>query len=511
MQALPPRPPGFLPLFGILAILPGIWHLRYSGLDPDMFWHLRVADQLLQVGIGPLVDTFSFNSKTTPWIPYSWLAELIMRQIWLWGGYHAAVLTQVVLLAAILGFVTAAALQAPRISWLGAMAATAMVFEFIAGWLYFRPVTFGILVLSVILWLQQRDVRLGERSRAVWLIPLLAAVGINLHPFSALAAIWLAIPYANTFFENRAGCEIELRTRRRRRLGLLLLTGAACCATPMLPGMIETILFYNSQDPMVSCSNCIRELEPMYEKGWMGATAIGIIVALFVLMLNQVGRLTFIEWMALVVVAAMTIGRGRYAPLMALTLLPVLSRSIMGADDARLHEPRLVRALYGLCAALCGALIWLFPSADKTMQQWMERNRETAGFPVAAVSYVESNIHPHWGRVINGFTWGGYIGWHLGDRFKVFMDGRTQVHPPEFWQVAMLGSMRQLTDYLKGVRADAAILSPDSDFDRVLRGAGWREAYKDAKSVVLVPPCASLENTENDCGQGLEARPVSRR
>ena len=53
--------------------------------DLDLFWHLRVAEQLHTDGIGPLVDRISFSSIQTPWTPYSWLAELGMR--WLWDTF----------------------------------------------------------------------------------------------------------------------------------------------------------------------------------------------------------------------------------------------------------------------------------------------------------------------------------------------------------------------------------------------------------------------------------------
>jgi hypothetical protein len=50
--------------------------ILYDTLDPDCFWHLRVAEQLQRDGIRPLVDPMSFMSIKDPWTPYSWLAEL---------------------------------------------------------------------------------------------------------------------------------------------------------------------------------------------------------------------------------------------------------------------------------------------------------------------------------------------------------------------------------------------------------------------------------------------------
>ena len=65
-------------------------------LDPDCFWHLRVAEQLHGDGIAPLVDRLSFASNQMPWTPYSWLAELGMRWLWSHAGWRGAVATQAI-------------------------------------------------------------------------------------------------------------------------------------------------------------------------------------------------------------------------------------------------------------------------------------------------------------------------------------------------------------------------------------------------------------------------------
>ncbi|HEY1628441.1 MAG TPA: hypothetical protein VGF52_01205, partial [Tepidisphaeraceae bacterium] len=78
----------------LLALLAAGKPIFYDTLDPDCFWHLRVAEQLQHDGVGPLVDHLSFASMKTPWTPYSWLAELGMKKLWDLGGWRAAIATQ---------------------------------------------------------------------------------------------------------------------------------------------------------------------------------------------------------------------------------------------------------------------------------------------------------------------------------------------------------------------------------------------------------------------------------
>src|SRR5580765_5349705 len=83
---------------GVLAVV-GMFKSLNDTLDPDCFWHLRVAEQLQRDGIGPIVDHLSFASIKQPWTPYSWLAELAMHGLWSVGGYRAAAVASALLCA----------------------------------------------------------------------------------------------------------------------------------------------------------------------------------------------------------------------------------------------------------------------------------------------------------------------------------------------------------------------------------------------------------------------------
>src|SRR4051812_41176081 len=91
---------GFVLLVSLLAVVAGGKAILFDTIDPDCFWHLRVAEQLQAEGIHPLVDRLSFSSIQEPWTPYSWLAELGMKAIWDAGGYRLALLVQAAMQAA---------------------------------------------------------------------------------------------------------------------------------------------------------------------------------------------------------------------------------------------------------------------------------------------------------------------------------------------------------------------------------------------------------------------------
>ncbi|MCZ7669684.1 MAG: hypothetical protein M5U34_22160 [Chloroflexi bacterium] len=60
-------------------------------LDPDMWWHLRTGEYILQAGI-PRQDVFSFTVPEHEWITHEWLSQVVMWGIYQVGGLPGLIL-----------------------------------------------------------------------------------------------------------------------------------------------------------------------------------------------------------------------------------------------------------------------------------------------------------------------------------------------------------------------------------------------------------------------------------
>src|SRR5262245_44015459 len=49
-------------------------------LDPDIWWHLRVGQWVVENGTVPEVDPFARPHR--PWVAYSWLYEVLVYVLW---------------------------------------------------------------------------------------------------------------------------------------------------------------------------------------------------------------------------------------------------------------------------------------------------------------------------------------------------------------------------------------------------------------------------------------------
>jgi hypothetical protein len=121
---------------------------------------------------------------------------------------------------------------------------------------------------------------------------------------------------------------------------------------------------------------------------------------------------------------------------------------------------------------------------------------DTPGFPCEAAAFVEQNIPPSNGRILNDFTWGGYLDWRLAPTYQTFLDGRTQCFPPTFWQQTCMGTPAEMLRVLKPIAADAAIVRKDRGSLRAaIVAMKWKRVYSDDRAEVFVPPGADLADT----------------
>jgi hypothetical protein len=458
-------------LVALLALVAGGKAILFDTLDPDCFWHLKVAEQLRTDGIGPLTDHLSFASSREPWTPYSWLAELWMKGIWDAGGYRLAVLAHAALSAS---FVVLLALTA-RASGRTAVIVSVVFSIFLSlPYLSFRPATFAIVLLALGHLILRSD--LENRSQRVFLLVPLTAALANVHLFALLVPIWV-------------GAVAVGRHLERRYVLLLAATALAACATPMLPGLLKTILHYQFADPMVA-GPVIAEMQPFWS-GPAGKVSLGLVLAALACVYRNRDNVTPADWVLLAGSVALLYLHGRYAPLFAIVATPLLAQSLTGLSDSVLAKPILRPVLAVMLVAVVARLGVALPSRDTPIDAWLNRHGSDApGYPSAATDFVATHALRRSGRLITEFTWGGYIAWRLGPQdFQVLLDGRTQVYSPNFWRATYLGPAERLPSFLNVQRADAAIVPVrNSRFKGALVSLGWDVAFADERAEVLVPP-----------------------
>jgi hypothetical protein len=486
-------------MIGLLALFAAGKAILADTLDPDCFWHLRVAETLQTHGVGPIVDDLSFASIRTPWTPYSWLAELGMKAVWDFGGFRAAVFVQALMMAGWVIFIALGATESNLI-WvsrryasdqhardasatvgnpLGVVIATAIAMYISIPYLSFRPASFAFLLLAVCAWLILRDVRLEQKSKAVWLLIPITILITNCHFFSVLVPLWLGAMMTGAIVEQN-------RASWHRYGKLLLMTTLACFCTPMAAGAIGTMWSYQADDPMVRPDGIIAELHPF----WTDPIAVALMLALFSLAFAHRRRISAGQWLWLVGTFILYARMSRLAPAFAPIAAAALAVVFPALGRRAISRPALHWVIAAVLALGLLRLSFAFPDRHTTLSHWLNRHGpEVPGYPCEAATFVATRVTPASGRLINEFSWGGYLAWELGDRFKVLLDGRTQLYSPAFWKAAYFDGPGAMRTLLLTARADAAVLPAEkSRFHDALIQLGWTSAYRDEQAEVLLPP-----------------------
>jgi hypothetical protein len=469
----------------MLALVAGGKAILYDTLDPDCFWHLRVAAQLEHDGIGPIVDHLSFASSPQPWTPYSWLGEIGMKTIWDHGGYRAAVAAQALMQAGLIFFLALSCLELQRQEgqprYLAAVVATAAGAYLSLPYLSFRPVTAALVILSACTWLILRDRRLNEKSHAVWLIVPLTALLTNIHLFS----FFIPLVFSAMVF----GAWMECSKRGiKRYAALTFATTLAFLATPMLPGLLRTIFFYSRKDQMVA-GPVIAEMQS-FARGPMGIAAAVIVGLIAICILLHRQRLRPAEAVCLIAGGLLLFQLGRFSPLFAMIAAPALALTFPELNDRLLRRPAMVGLFAVLLICIIHSIVAAFPAPNRSLASWLNRHGPDApGYPCSAADFVERSVPRSTGKLVNEFSWGGYLAWRLQNEYQVLLDGRTQVYPAQVWQATYLGTESDREKYLATISADAAVLpAGKSQFRPALEHLGWTIAYSDERSIVMLPP-----------------------
>ena len=502
---------GFWLLITLLSLVAAGKVIQADSMDPDAFWHLRVADQLAGDGIRPLVDSISFASLKTPWTPYSWLAELFMRAVWNLGGFQLATLITA-LCSAMIVLVTAS--SPPPLEGGGGGRGPGRTFDdqgliesdstleplpltprsrgggkelsitlltanaafFTLPFISFRPVTFALLIFAIIVALLSHD--RAAPSKRTWLIVPLTALMTNMHLYALLVPILLLATTAGAFFDDR---------KQFARYALLTFaTAVAACCTPMLGGAITTALRYNAVDPMVA-ANYITEMRPFYSGG-IGKVSLALFIALLTMCIIRRRTLQITDWLWLAMATLLLFRLGRFSPVFAILSMPTFAKAFPPLEGKALERGIVKLAMLAIIAI---SLLNFLPSlVDRDFDRWLNRN--TPSYPTAAAQFIDANITPRTGHLINEFNWGGYLAWRLGDRWQVLMDGRTQLYAPAFWNATHLGTPATRLELLKTITADAAVVpASDSCLAKPLEQLGWKTVYRDDLAIVMTPDSLS--------------------
>jgi hypothetical protein len=239
-------------------------------IDPDIWWHLRVGQWVVEHHAVPATDPFSRYGVDRPWIAYSWLYEVLVFRL-----YEAFGLAGIVAYRVAMSMAVVAALhrlvrrREPR--FLVATALTAVAALAMAPLFSERPwlvtILFTTLTLDVLL-----NLRAGQASRWIWLLPFAFVLWANLHIQFVYGLLLLGLacvaPGIDALLARQRGEDVGKVVSWR----VVLLTGLCLLATlanPYHGQLYRVVVEYATQSGPFHCVNELRALEFREASDWV--------------------------------------------------------------------------------------------------------------------------------------------------------------------------------------------------------------------------------------------------
>lgn len=480
----------WLAAFGLLALVPC---LAAPISNPDLFWHLSAARRILELGSIPKVDWLSSTLSGEPWTDFEWLQQLLYSGIYAMSGMAGLWVLKILLMLAALGVLwktlglygVATPYRWTAVAFWGAASLSRSDL---------RPEWASVILFGALFWWLEAQ-RLGRRTpKPVWALALFAAWA-NLHPGFAYGLLLIGIYGA------------AQRERKSRRY-LLALFGWSAAGTLLQPFGIDLYrVFWQHWRQLSTMQNYIYE--------WVGlGTANFWHIPYWVLLIASVavglrvlarrGYAVLAPFASLSYFSLAVLRHVRFAAYQVTLATPLTDHWAM--ESGVLSDPPSARARWTCLAAI--ALLGAYSGFHARIDGTFERVFSDKYVPILATRFLDSEkdtLSP-----LNLYNdqhgWGGYLGYRLYPRYRIFADGRYIFHPllqqagdaiasDESWDKFLaryqvqLAIMENIPRWMKTKR-----LLPDGstiEFQRpyytvFMPKAEWALVYWDEKALIFV-------------------------
>lgn len=466
-------------ILAFLFFLPTFISYRLAAIsDPDIYWHVRTGELILQTHSIPTVDPFSTSNSS--WVAYSWLFELLAAGFFKWADLGGLVAFTVGL-ALLLAFTTWWIIRKLQPDFVTSSLITAVALVGFAQIYTPRPWIFSICLFAIqlqIILCLRRDGRL----RSLAFLPALYLLVANVHVqfvyslfILALAAVVCTMDALNWFPKLRS---FPQPNRMARVLWATL--GVCILATLVNPygwGIYRQIAsFAVARGGFL----LITELQAMTFREPVHFVVLGL--ALFACYkLGQQHAKADVFLIVLLIFSAY-LGFRTVRDVWVL----VLSSSVVLATTSSPRKPvfQEFSAIHIAIALLLALFLFAIAPPPNDLKPTLAAAQASV-FPVRGVKFIrEQGLH---GPMFNDLNWGGFIIKYLPE-IPTQIDSRGNVHSPEkLWRSASTWNLVPGWESDPDLVAAKLIIAPrDLPLSQhLLTDSRFKLAYKDDLAFVF--------------------------
>ena len=472
-------------LTAIVLVIPFL--LARQGMnDPDIWWHMRNAEYLIQHHQMPDHDMYSFTVPATPWINHEWLSEIPYYFAWRTFGLSGIKSLSLVLLALMfLGLLYLSYQESKNFK----ASVAACCFAVFLCTVSFGPRTilFGYVYLIALLIVLQRF-RL-QNNAPLWIIPPLFCLWANTHGSWLLGLIIFSIFVFSGLVRGSWGV-LEAKRWTATQFRKLAITWAASIASLFLNPFGWRLVLYPFDLGFRQKLNIshVAEWVSVDFHTMRGKMVLALIIVLLITALVRRSRWILTDVLIFLFALYSGLTYTRFLVLLAIVVAPILAKAL---DFFAPYRPELETPIFNavVVIAISIGIIHYWPT-NASLQRSVEET-----YPSKALPYLKA--HPPAGPMLNYYLWGGYLGWN-DKNLKVFVDSRVDIF--EYAGVLRdyldLLALKNSDTLLEKYKIQYVLFPPNEPLTHLLQmDARWRTTYQD-ELVVLLERTSNPESTQ---------------
>jgi hypothetical protein len=450
--------------------------------DPDVWWHLRTGQLIVQSHAIFHTDPYSFTRFGQPWVDHEWLSQILIFGVYRLAGWGGLIVGFAAVLAAAFLVVFR---RCPGRPYVAGVITLLGAFASAPSW-GVRPQMLTLLLASVLLLILELSY---ERPKLLWWTPALMLLWVNLHAGYALGIGLMVLFLAGDCLDFAFGIKEGPTAMRFRALSLAIL---GCLAVvPLNPYGVAMYSYPLQTLRSRTMQSYIGEwFSPDFHQARY-FPGLAMILGTVALPALSPRRLRPREILLLSVTTYAALRSVRHIPIYALVASPILSTMVLAWMQERMRGLKSKQSSMTPAKALLNAvLLACFLVFLVVRVRWVTNRQEQSEakeLPAAAVSFIATRRPP--APILNHYNWGGYLIWRLYPEYRVYIDGRADLYGDAFMDDLAT------TYYLRGdswrnpfekwgIRT--VVLPPDAPLVTALRALpDWETQYSDNQAVVL--------------------------
>jgi len=505
----------FLALFVFIAAI-----LIQKVRNFDIWWHLKTGEYILTHHSVPKFDIFSYTAPTHRWVNHQWLADILFFSIFSRFGVNGLIILKAALLGATFGIL----LAITYCRKLHILSAAAVLLAVLASSHRFliRPFMFNLFFSIVYFYILR--VYKYKNKKFIFLLPILQIFWTNLHGGSLIGLILIFSYLIGEILTWKLNLPFQWKdqfTIKGKKYYILLgIAGLTILANIINPNWLTGALYpfltlteLNKSGYQQVVMKYIAELKPpftiynlfkIHPYPYYKLLILGSLAA-FTLNFRRL-KITHLLIYTIFLFFSLKASRNisTFAilaiPISAFNIYQALESNSLGKVKAKLSSLAAIRTPLTLILQTALIVFLVILTSKATAPQYSFKNKAIRSFgfgileakyPKGAIDFIEKN-HIQ-GNVFNTYKSGGYFIWRCYPKRKVFIDGRTEVYGPRFYEnyVNVTSNPEKFDELAKRLKINYILLtrvySAMSPFlTYVYKSPDWKLVYFDETSIVLV-------------------------